>query len=117
MADPYRHSYRTFMTKPVASAPTISLKVRRLEASDVADYRELRLESLKAHPEAFSSSWESEEEKPISWWAERLETATVFGGWPGLYPGMVSCRPGKADGFGDRQSERRDNEETGGARD
>ena len=69
------------MTKPVASGPTISLKVRRLEASDVADYRELRLESMKVHPEAFGSSWESEGEKPISWWAERLETTTVFGGW------------------------------------
>ena len=31
------------MTKPVTSGPTISLKVRRLEASDVEDYRELRL--------------------------------------------------------------------------
>jgi RimJ/RimL family protein N-acetyltransferase len=69
------------MTKPVTSAPTISLKVRRLEASDVADYRELRLESLKVHPEAFGSSLEYEGEKPISWWAERLETTTVFGGW------------------------------------
>jgi RimJ/RimL family protein N-acetyltransferase len=69
------------MTKPVASGPTISLKVRRLEASDVADYRELRLESMKVHPEAFGASWESEGEKPISWWAERLQTTTVFGGW------------------------------------
>jgi hypothetical protein len=34
------------MTKPVVSAPTTSLKVRRLKASDVTDYRELRLESL-----------------------------------------------------------------------
>ena len=69
------------MNKPTASGPTISLKVRRLEASDVADYRELRLESLKVHPEAFGSSWESEEEKPISWWAELLQRTTVFGGW------------------------------------
>jgi hypothetical protein len=45
-----------------------------------ARYRELRLESLKNHPEAFASSCEFEEEKPISWWVERLETATVFGG-------------------------------------
>ena len=29
---------------------------------------------------------------------------------------LVSCRPGRADGFGDRQSEPRDYEETGGAR-
>ena len=69
------------MTKPVASAPTISLKVRRLKATDIADYRQLRLQSLKTHPESFQSSWEFEEEKPISWWAERLETTTVFGGW------------------------------------
>jgi len=34
------------MIKPAASAPTILLKVRRLETSDVAAYRELRLESL-----------------------------------------------------------------------
>jgi hypothetical protein len=69
------------MTKPVASAPTILLKVRRLETSDVANYRELRLESLKGHPEAFASSWEYEADKPVSWWAERLEKNTVFGGW------------------------------------
>jgi len=69
------------MAKPVASGPTISLKMRRLEASDVADYRELRLESLQVHPEAFGSSWESEGEKPISWWAELLLKNTVFGGW------------------------------------
>ena len=54
------------MTMPVASGSTISLKVRRLEASDVADYRELRLESIKVHPESFGASWESEGEKPIS---------------------------------------------------
>jgi len=69
------------MAKPVASAPNISLKVRRLETSDVEDYRELRLEGLKGHPEAFASSWEHEADKPLSWWAERLEANTVFGGW------------------------------------
>jgi RimJ/RimL family protein N-acetyltransferase len=69
------------MTEPVASAPTISFKVRRLDTYDVASYRELRLEGLKAHPEAFGSTWEYEADKPASWWAERLETNTVFGGW------------------------------------
>src|SRR3974377_268534 len=73
--------YTNFMIKPVAPAPPISLKVRRLETSDVANYRELRLESLRCHPEAFSSSWEYEADKPGSWWAECLETNTVFGGW------------------------------------
>jgi len=36
--------YTNFMIKPVTPAPPISLKVRRLETSDVANYRELRLE-------------------------------------------------------------------------
>jgi RimJ/RimL family protein N-acetyltransferase len=85
------------MTKPAASAPAISLKVRRLEASDVADYRELRLESLKIHPEAFASSWEYESEKPISWWAERLETAAVFGGWVNNSPLVGIVRFGVPD--------------------
>jgi len=68
------------MTAPVAPAPTKSLKLRRLETQDVAIYRELRLEGLKRHPEAFASSWEYEADKPASWWAERLETNTIFGG-------------------------------------
>ena len=46
-----------------------------------APYRELRLEGMKGHPEAFGSSWEDEADKPVSWWAERLERNTVFGGW------------------------------------
>jgi len=53
----------------------------RLEADDIESYRALRLEGLKSHPEAFSSSWEDEAGKPVFWWAERLETNTVFGGW------------------------------------
>ena len=44
------------MTKPVASGPTISLKVRRLEPRDVADYRELRLESLKSGYRVFAAA-------------------------------------------------------------
>jgi RimJ/RimL family protein N-acetyltransferase len=64
----------------------IALEVRRLETSDAAPFRELRLESLKAHPEAFASSWEYEADKPSSWWAERLKTNTVFGGWVNSSP-------------------------------
>ena len=81
IADLPQHTYTNFMTKPIASAARISLKVRRLETSDVATYRELRLEGLKAHPEAFASSWEYEGEQPVSLWVERLETNAVFGGW------------------------------------
>jgi RimJ/RimL family protein N-acetyltransferase len=76
-----RLGYTNSMTKPVVYTPRHSLSVRLLEADDVASYRELRLEGLKSHPEAFSSSWEYEAGKPVSWWAERLEMNTVFGGW------------------------------------
>jgi RimJ/RimL family protein N-acetyltransferase len=69
------------MAEPDAPIPPKLLKVRRLEADDVADYRELRLEGLTSHPEAFGASWKDESAKPASWWAERLETSTVFGGW------------------------------------
>ena len=64
-----------------ASIPQKVIKVRRLDAHDVTSYRELRLEGLKSHPEAFISSWEDESDKPASWWTERLEMNSVFGGW------------------------------------
>ena len=69
------------MAQPDASMPQKLFRVRRLEAHDAAAYRDLRLEGLKSHPEAFSSSWDDESDKPDAWWAERLETSTVFGGW------------------------------------
>jgi RimJ/RimL family protein N-acetyltransferase len=62
------------------------IKVRRLEADDAGVYGELRLEGLERHPEAFSASWEDESAKPTSWWAERLQASTVFGGWIGDSP-------------------------------
>jgi RimJ/RimL family protein N-acetyltransferase len=74
------------MTKPDASIPQKLVQMRRLDAHDVASYREIRLEGLKNHPEAFSSSWEDENGKPDAWWADRLETNTVFGGWIGSSP-------------------------------
>jgi RimJ/RimL family protein N-acetyltransferase len=85
LRDPLRNrdqrSYANSMTKAHSSTPTSSIKVRRLETDDVASYRELRLEGLKNHPEAFASSWENEAEKPLSWWAERLKANIVLGGW------------------------------------
>jgi hypothetical protein len=76
-----RRGYTNSMIEPVAPAPTKPFKVRRLETHDAASYRELRLEGLKNHPEAFASSWEYEAGKPVSWWADRLATNALFGGW------------------------------------
>src|SRR5450756_150960 len=69
------------MVEPDAPIPQKLLEVRRLEAHDIADYRELRLEGLRSHPEAFGASWEEESAKPAAWWAERLQTSIVLGGW------------------------------------
>jgi ribosomal protein S18 acetylase RimI-like enzyme len=59
--------------------PTFTL--RRLDAPDAASYRELRLEGLSSHAEAFGASWEDEASKPLVWFAQRLERNAVFGGW------------------------------------
>lgn len=69
------------MYQPDISDARKLLKVHRLEPNDFAIYREVRLEGLKNHPEAFSASWEAEFARPASWWAERLETNIVLGGW------------------------------------
>jgi len=69
------------MYQPDISDARKLLTVRRLEPNDFASYREIRLEGLRNHPEAFSASWETEAARPASWWAERLETNIVLGGW------------------------------------
>jgi ribosomal protein S18 acetylase RimI-like enzyme len=82
------------MYQLVISDPQTLLKVRRLGPHDFASYREIRLEGLKNHPEAFSASWESESARPASWWAERLETNIILGGWIDRSPlaGVVGFR-------------------------
>jgi ribosomal protein S18 acetylase RimI-like enzyme len=53
--------------------------IRLLTPADAALYRAIRLEALAAHPEAFTSTFEREREKPLAWFAERLATSDVFG--------------------------------------
>jgi RimJ/RimL family protein N-acetyltransferase len=65
----------TMTPAPHAATPTIKL----LTPADAALYRTIRLEALAAHPEAFTSTFEREREKPIAWFAERLATSEVFG--------------------------------------
>lgn len=72
------------MAQPRPPAPgAAAVAVRRLAAADAAAYRDLRLEGLAAHPEAFAASWEDEAARPLSWFAERLERNAVFGAWAG----------------------------------
>jgi GNAT superfamily N-acetyltransferase len=63
-----------------------SVPFRRLAGSDAAVYRELRLEGLRGHAEAFGASWEEEASQSVAWFAERLERNAVFGAGPLVGP-------------------------------
>jgi ribosomal protein S18 acetylase RimI-like enzyme len=58
------------------------IEIRHLAPEKPADpglYRSIRLEALQAYPEAFGSTFEVENEKPLSWFADRLGGSTVLG--------------------------------------
>jgi ribosomal protein S18 acetylase RimI-like enzyme len=50
------------------------MKLRRLNSSDAAAYRSLRLRGLRECPAAFGSSYAEEARKPLERYAERLAT-------------------------------------------
>jgi ribosomal protein S18 acetylase RimI-like enzyme len=47
--------------------------------ADAALYRDVRLEALSAHPEAFGSSHEYEAAQPLNWFSARLANSSVLG--------------------------------------
>ena len=58
------------------------IEIRRLAQGDMADvalYRDIRLEALRANPEAFGSAFEVENAQPPSWFSDRLGNSTVLG--------------------------------------
>jgi RimJ/RimL family protein N-acetyltransferase len=64
----------------MTSAPhTTTPTIRLLTSADAALYRPVRLEALAAHPEAFTSTFERERERPLAWFEERLATSDVCG--------------------------------------
>ena len=56
------------------------MTVRLLSSEDAASYRNLRLDGLRAHPEAFGASWEEEAARPLAWFADKLSANAIFGG-------------------------------------
>lgn len=52
--------------------------IQKLSAFDAQEYRDLRLEGLAAHPEAFGASWEDESLLSVEDFAHRLEQQHVF---------------------------------------
>ena len=73
------------------------LQIRRLEISDAALYRDIRLEALQKNPEAFGSTFERESAQPLSWFEATLGRTDIFGAFlDGTLAGMAgySAREG-----------------------
>ena len=60
-----------------------SIALRRLLPEDAALYREIRLEALRTEPDAFSSTFEVEADRPLDQFAARLRGSYVVGAFRG----------------------------------
>ena len=66
------------------------MDVRRLDPSDIAAFRAVRLECLELHPENFGTVWEVEREQPDSHFRHMLEEHQFWGGFmDGSLAGIV----------------------------
>jgi ribosomal protein S18 acetylase RimI-like enzyme len=60
------------------------MNIRRLQPSDAATYRTLRLRALREHPDAFTSSFEEESLQPVATSQKRLAgTVKMWGAFDG----------------------------------
>lgn len=59
----------------------MNLAVRPLTAEDYEAFREIRLEALRLHPEAFAADPAQEAAMPKEQWLTRLASAVSFGGF------------------------------------
>lgn len=55
--------------------------VRRITESDLSAFRELRLEALRLHPDAFGASYDECRQKPQHFFSEQLQASHIFGGF------------------------------------
>ena len=81
---------------PPSGSP-IPVKIRRLVPADAPRYRALRLRALHEHPEAFTSSFEEENERPAADAELRLAGTSATTIWGAFGPdgliGMVGLTP------------------------
>jgi RimJ/RimL family protein N-acetyltransferase len=59
------------------------IDIRRMRPDEAVLFREIRLEALERHPEAFGASFEIEGARPLDWFADRLSRFDVFGAFRG----------------------------------
>ena len=61
------------MNKTITT-PHGTIAIRQAQESDAGAYRELRLEGLHNHPEAFSADYAVNEQRPMTFWTERMRS-------------------------------------------
>jgi RimJ/RimL family protein N-acetyltransferase len=59
------------MDTPITT-PRGTITIRSAREEDALAYRDLRLEALRNHPEAFSADYAANLDKPMTFWTERL---------------------------------------------
>jgi RimJ/RimL family protein N-acetyltransferase len=60
--------------KTLLKTPNGPISLRPAQESDALAFRELRLEALRNHPEAFSADYALNEAEPPTFWSNRLRT-------------------------------------------
>jgi ribosomal protein S18 acetylase RimI-like enzyme len=61
----------------------VEIELRQLLPTDAASYRAIRLEALRDTPDAFSSTYEAEKDRPLDAFAARLRDSHVVGAFDG----------------------------------
>ncbi len=56
------------------TTPRGNISIRPAQATDAQAFRDLRLEALRNHPEVFSSDYAAYCERPLAYWAGRLQS-------------------------------------------
>ncbi len=64
------------MDTPITT-PRGTVTLRSAREEDAPAYRDLRLEALRNHPEAFSSDYAANLAKPMTFWVERLRFSSA----------------------------------------
>ena len=59
------------------------IQIRLLVPDDAAVFRDIRLEGLRENPEAFGSTFQAENVRPLTFFAERLAGSDSFGAFRG----------------------------------
>lgn len=74
---------------------SVTVAVRRLQASDAGEYRAIRLSALKTAPDAFGATHAAEASKPMGDHAARLKSSVVLGAYEdGRIVGMIGLAKG-----------------------